>query len=91
MLLQVVFLGVFTSTDHPRFWIDPNDLNNLGWVIYVFGSKLNRIDQNRSCTGLDLEIWSTFLELFGLTLNTVNIETPSVEIASVETNSIGTS
>jgi len=38
------------------------DLNSLGWVIYVFWSKLNITDQNRSCTGwiadLDLKIRS---------------------------------
>ena len=35
--------------------IDPN---SLGWIIYVFGSKSNRIDHNRSYTG-----WITSLDL----------------------------
>jgi len=33
---------------------------------------------------------SKLLELFGLTLNNANIETPSVEIASAKTASVGT-
>jgi len=86
--------------DHPRIRIDPNRFEQFGlghlciWVkielnrsksfMYELGHVFRFIDPIKIESNL-----SKFLELFGLVLNTVNIETPSVGIGSVETTSVG--
>ena len=55
---EVIVLGEFTVKVICELELTQIDLNNLGWVIYVFESKSNQMDQNNSCmnwvTGLDL-------------------------------------